>query len=54
MIVEITQDEQQQLLACIESAIKSSPNALQAATVLLPLANKIATAKDMIDGNPDG
>jgi multidrug efflux pump subunit AcrA (membrane-fusion protein) len=52
MIIEITKDEQVQLLACIESAIRSANNALQAAAILLPLAEKIGEAKEE-DGNPN-
>lgn len=50
MILSITLEEQQQLMACIESAIRSAPNALQAAAVLLPLATKISEAKEQ-DGD---
>lgn len=46
MIISITNEEQQQLLACIESAIRSAPNTLQAAAILLPLATKIGEAKE--------
>ena len=42
MLVDITKDEQQQILACIESAIKSAPNSLQAASILMPLAQKMS------------
>jgi hypothetical protein len=50
MQLEITKDEQQQLMACIEAAIKSSPSSLQAAAMLLPLAQKISQLKED-DGN---
>jgi len=50
MQLEITKDEQQQLMACIEAAIKSSPSSLQAAAMLLPLAQKISQLKEE-DGN---
>jgi hypothetical protein len=50
MILEITKDEQIQLLACIESAVRSAPNALQAASLLMPLAQKIDQLKED-DGN---
>ena len=53
MNLTITKDEQQQLMACIESAVKTAPNSLQAAAVLLPLAAKIQALKDD-DGNTDG
>lgn len=52
MKLELTKDEQQQLMVCIEAAVKSSPNSLQAAAVLLPLAQKISQLKDD-DGNAD-
>ena len=52
MKLELTKDEQSQLMACIEAAVKSSPNSLQAAAVLLPLAAKIQALKDE-DGNTD-
>jgi len=41
MNLSLSKDEQAQLLACIEAAVKHSPNSLQAAAVLLPLAAKI-------------
>jgi hypothetical protein len=46
MNLEISKDEQQQLMACIEAAIKSSPSSLQAAAMLLPIAQKISQLKD--------
>jgi hypothetical protein len=46
MNLEITQQEQQQLLACIESAIKSAPSSLQAAALLLPLAQHISELRE--------
>ena len=53
MTLELTKDEQSQLMACIESAVKTAPNSLQAAAVLLPLAAKIQALKEE-DGNADG
>lgn len=41
MNLEITKEEQQQLLACIDAAIKTAQSSLQTASVLLPLAAKI-------------
>lgn len=41
MNLEITKEEQQQLLACIDTAIKAAQSSLQTASVLLPLAAKI-------------
>ena len=41
MKLELSKDEQQQLLACIEAAVKAAANSLQAAAILLPLASKI-------------
>jgi hypothetical protein len=41
MKLEVSKDEQQQLLACIEAAVKAASNSLQAAAILLPLASKI-------------
>jgi len=46
MNLEITKEEQQQLMACIEAAVKTAPQSLQAAAVLLPLAQKISQLKD--------
>jgi hypothetical protein len=46
MNINLTREEQQQLMACIEEAVKSAPNSLQAASVLLPLAQKISQLKD--------
>ena len=46
MQLEITKDEQQQLLACIEAAVRSAPNSLNAAALLLPLAQKISQLRD--------
>jgi len=54
MNLSLSKDEQAQLLACIEAAVKHSPNSLQAAAVLLPLAAKIQALKeDKDDGNAD-
>jgi hypothetical protein len=50
MKLEITKEEQQ-LLACIDLAVKQG--GLQAASVLLPLAAKIQALKDESDGNAD-
>jgi len=50
MKLELTKEEQQQLLMCIESAVKHAANSLQAASILLPLASKIQAASD---GNAD-
>ena len=52
MKLELTSQERDQLMACIESAVKTAPNSLQAAAVLLPLAAKIQNLKDD-DGNTD-
>jgi|Laugresu1bdmlbdd_1035124.scaffolds.fasta_scaffold190801_2 hypothetical protein len=54
MILEITRDEQQQLMACIESAIKSAPSSLQAAVMLMPLAQKISQLKEENASDSDG
>jgi hypothetical protein len=43
--IQLTDDERNSLLACIESAVKHAPNSLQAAASLLPLAQKLAQAK---------
>jgi hypothetical protein len=45
MQIELTKDEQQLLLACIDSAVKHAPNSLQAAVQIMPLVQKIAEAK---------
>ena len=46
MELTINKEEQQQLLSCIDVAIKSAQNSLQTASVLLPLASKISLLKD--------
>jgi hypothetical protein len=46
MHLEITQEEQQQLLACIEAAVRSAPNSLNAAALLLPLARRLSELKE--------
>lgn len=43
--IQLTDEERNTLLACIEAAVKHAPNSLQAAASLLPLAQKIAQAK---------
>lgn len=43
--IQLTDEERNTLLACMESAAKHAPNTLQAAAALLPLAQKIAQAK---------
>lgn len=52
MKLEITKEEQSQLMSCIEAAVKASPNSLQAASVLLPLAVKIQGLSEE-DGHTD-
>lgn len=54
MKLELTKDEQQQLMACIESAVKTAPNSLQVAAVLLPLAAKIQQLKEEDASDTDG
>ena len=51
MQLQITKEEQQQLMACLELAVKNG--GLQAASVLLPLAAKIQALKEETDGNAD-
>jgi hypothetical protein len=52
MHLELTKEEQQQLMACLDLAVKQG--GLQAASVLLPLAAKIQQLKDESDaGNTD-
>lgn len=46
MQLELTKEEQQQLLMCIESAVKTAANSLQAAAILLPLASKIQSLSE--------
>lgn len=53
MNLVLNNTEREQLMACIEAAVKASPNSLQAASILLPLAAKIQNLKDE-DGNADG
>jgi hypothetical protein len=53
MHLEISKEEQQQLMTCLELAFKLA-GGLQAASVLLPLAAKIQQLKDESDaGNTD-
>jgi len=42
MNLEITKEEQQHLLSCLDVAVKSAQNSLQTASVLLPLASRIS------------
>jgi hypothetical protein len=51
MKIELTKEEQQQLMACLDIAVKQG--GLQAASVLLPLAAKIQQVKEETDGNSD-
>jgi hypothetical protein len=51
MNLEISKEEQQQLMACLDLAVKNG--GLQAASVLLPLAAKIQALKDETNGNAD-
>jgi hypothetical protein len=51
MQLEISKEEQQQLMACLDLAVKNG--GLQAASVLLPLAAKIQALKEETDGNAD-
>lgn len=46
MKLELSKEEQQQLMTCIEAAVKASANSLQAAAILLPLASKIQALSD--------
>lgn len=46
MKLEITKEEQSLLMAALESAVKNSPNSLQSASVLLPLAIKVQDCKE--------
>jgi hypothetical protein len=52
MQLEITKEEQQQLMTCLDLWFKLA-GGLQAASVLLPLAAKIQQLKDESDGNAD-
>ena len=47
MNLEISKEEQQQLMTCLDLAVKQG--GLQAASVLLPLAAKIQALKDETD-----
>lgn len=56
--LELTTNERQQLLHCIDQSIKTASNSLQAAALLLPLAEKIdalqeAKEEAVKDGNAD-
>jgi len=50
MKLELTKEEQQQLMTCLDLAVKNG--GLQAASVLLPLAAKIQSLKEE-DANSD-
>ena len=50
MKLELTKEEQQQLMACLDLAVQKG--GLQAASLLLPLAAKIQALKDE-DGDTD-
>jgi hypothetical protein len=52
MNLEINKEEQKQLMAALDVAVKSSQNSLQTAQILLPLANKISALTDKKD-KPD-
>jgi hypothetical protein len=43
--LQITDQERNMLLDCMEAAAKHAPHTLQAAAALLPLAQKIAQAQ---------
>lgn len=49
MNLEINKEEQQQLMAVLDVAVKSSQNSLQTAKILLPLANKISILTDEVE-----
>jgi len=42
MLLELSEQEKQTLLECLNIAVKQAPNALAAASQLLPLAAKIS------------
>ena len=46
MNLEINKEEQQQLMAALDVAVKSAQNSLQTANILLPLASKISALTD--------
>lgn len=46
MKLEISQEEQQQLMSALDIAVKSAQNSLQTASILLPLAQKISELKE--------
>lgn len=50
MQLEITEDEKQMLLHCINTTIKTAANAMLAASELLPLAAKIEAATEPKEG----
>lgn len=52
LTLNLNEQEKQNLLAAIESAVKHAPNSLQAASILLPLAAKISELKES-DGNAE-
>lgn len=46
MKLEISKEEQQQLLAALDVAVKSAQSSLQTASILLPLAQKVSELKE--------
>jgi hypothetical protein len=46
MQLSLSKEEQQLLIAAIDSAIKHAPSSLQASAALLPLASKINDLKE--------
>ena len=46
MNLEISKEEQQQLMAALDVAVKSAQNSLQTANILLPLASRISALTD--------
>lgn len=52
--LNLNDEEKQNLIVAIEMAVKHHPNSLQAAAVLLPIAQKIQSAQPVEVKDDDG
>ncbi len=53
-MIELSTDERNALLECINTQIKASPNAIAAAETLLPIAAKLMAPFEPVQGQPRG
>lgn len=51
--MELTSQELEILLQCCNVAVKASDQALQAGSVIIPIAAKLAAEKERLDKEPD-